>query len=229
MKLFPSCCVAIQSPDPEAAHAFFVSVLGLEPQETAGEREVQAPPLRIFSDSGEPDVIFELLVDNADRGREELTGKGCKVVRWEEGGCRYLEDPFGFKWNLFEEPLDGALDTSHPKTGGKTRFSNCFALGVESREEGVQFYCQVFGFTRGKDGDDWTEVQAGPLRLFVCQGGEKGPIGSVDVRNRDEARAELEAAGCTVERWEPEKGCCFMRSPHGFVFDVHEDPDAFLE
>ena len=36
---------------------------------------------------------------------QELLEAGCQLIRWEgKGGCCYMQDPFGFMFNLFEEP-----------------------------------------------------------------------------------------------------------------------------
>jgi predicted enzyme related to lactoylglutathione lyase len=229
MRMTASCCVALQGPDPDRAYAHYQEVMGLPAQQTEGERELSAPPLRLFCDEGEPAVVFELLVDDLDEARSYLESLGCRARSWGgPGQCNYVEDPFGFLWNLYLEPdLAPAESADPPESAGRYRFSNCFALGIPDRERAVRFYEEVMGFTAAQGNAEWTELRAGPLRLFVVGDDDQGPVGAVDVPDREAARRELEAAGCTVVRWEPEKACCFMRNPFGFVFDVYENPRAF--
>ncbi len=40
-----------------------------------------------------------------EAARDQLVAKGCEVVSWEgKGEDCYIRDPFGFMFNLWEEP-----------------------------------------------------------------------------------------------------------------------------
>lgn len=87
--------------------ALYRDLLGLELVHSHPDSvELNASPVRLFADRrGSANVIFEFLVPDLEAARAELTANGCTVVRWEgKGGCCYLADPFGFLFNLYEEP-----------------------------------------------------------------------------------------------------------------------------
>jgi catechol 2,3-dioxygenase-like lactoylglutathione lyase family enzyme len=102
-----SRCICLQSPDANEAMKFYHTVMGLPAvARTDGQRELTASENRMFFDSGElRGPIMEFLVPDIEKAREELIAAGCTVVRWEgKGGCCYVQDPFGFWFNLWEEP-----------------------------------------------------------------------------------------------------------------------------
>jgi catechol 2,3-dioxygenase-like lactoylglutathione lyase family enzyme len=106
MKYRPSKCICFETPARKHAVAFYRDILGF-PVTSEGEAstEFDFSPVRLFVDQQDrPQVIFELLVDDLERAREELLQAGCHTVRWEgKGGCCYIRDPFGLTFNLYEE------------------------------------------------------------------------------------------------------------------------------
>lgn len=102
-----SDCLALQTPDVERAVAFYHRVLGLDISFQEGESaELSAGPFRLFLDQGKHlGPIMEFLVPDVEVAKEELLQMGCEVVCWEGAGehC-YLRDPFGFTFNLYEDP-----------------------------------------------------------------------------------------------------------------------------
>ncbi|MDZ4723257.1 MAG: VOC family protein [candidate division Zixibacteria bacterium] len=102
-----SRCLCLESPDSEAMITFYRDVLGLPLVHQHPESaEFNAHPTRLFIDNRPSrNVIMEFLVPDLEEARVELTEYGCREVRWEgKGGCCYLVDPFGFIFNLYEEP-----------------------------------------------------------------------------------------------------------------------------
>lgn len=102
-----SNCLALQVPDLDRAVAFYHRVMGLEItfHEKDGA-ELHAGPYRLFLDPGAHlGPIMEFLVPDVEIAKGELLEVGCEVVRWEgAGGACYLRDPFGFLFNLYEDP-----------------------------------------------------------------------------------------------------------------------------
>ncbi len=105
--------------------------------------------------------------------------------------------------------------------------SRCVCLQVPDFREALEFYEKVMGLTvKSREGRS-VELEAGPLRLFLDEGPTMGPIMEFLVEDVEAAKEELLRAGCQVVRWEGRGGCCYMRDPFGFVFNLYEEPGAF--
>ncbi len=108
MKYTVSRCFALQTPRASEAFAFYREVIGLEVNSQNDDMpELALGENRLFFDTcPEPlGPIFELVVDDIEAARDELIGKGCTVLRWEGvGKTCYIRDPFGFVFNLWQEP-----------------------------------------------------------------------------------------------------------------------------
>jgi catechol 2,3-dioxygenase-like lactoylglutathione lyase family enzyme len=58
-----------------------------------------------FAEAEGPGFVFEFYVRDVEEARIDLESKGCEVVLWEgKGKPCYMRDPFGFVFNLWEEP-----------------------------------------------------------------------------------------------------------------------------
>lgn len=102
-----SRCLALETPDFNRALDFYQNVIGLEVVRREGSTfELKAGQFRLFIDKGETmGPVMEFLVLELDKARDRLIKAGCKVVRWEgKGKCCFMSDPFGFIFNLYEEP-----------------------------------------------------------------------------------------------------------------------------
>jgi predicted enzyme related to lactoylglutathione lyase len=94
-------------PDAKEAAEFYREAFGMEVYEetehetgfTSGER------ILYIAQESEPGFVYEFFVPDLEAAKEELVAKGCKVVTWEgKGKPCYIEDPFGFMFNLWEAP-----------------------------------------------------------------------------------------------------------------------------
>ncbi len=102
-----SSCIALQVPDLERALAFYHRVMGMEVTfHEKDSAELHAGPYRLFLDQGSRlGPVMEFLVPDVEKAKAELLDMDCEVVRWEgAGGACYLRDPFGFVFNLYEDP-----------------------------------------------------------------------------------------------------------------------------
>jgi catechol 2,3-dioxygenase-like lactoylglutathione lyase family enzyme len=102
-----SRCIAFQIPNRQKAIDFYTEVLGLKLKNEQGDMpEIDTGHIRLFLDEGEPmPPIMELIVPNIEAARQELMENGCEVIRWEgKGKPCYIKDPFGFLFNVYEEP-----------------------------------------------------------------------------------------------------------------------------
>ena len=98
----------MEHPDHENLITFYRDEIGLDlVDKGAPQAEFDTAPVRLFVDQGDkPALIFELIVDNLEAAKEDLIARGCEIVRWEgKGKTCYVRDPFGFMFNVWEEPL----------------------------------------------------------------------------------------------------------------------------
>lgn len=104
-KFSPNLALQLQQRD--QAVEFYQKVMGLE---MAGQENdsiaLRAEQFTIWFDKGEfLGPIFEFLVPNLEEAKERLLAEECQVLRWEgKGKPCYLRDPFGFVFNLYEDP-----------------------------------------------------------------------------------------------------------------------------
>lgn len=99
---------AVQVKDASAALDFYGGVLGLPASEEDGVPAVAAGPLTLYVDQTDlgTGIILELCVADVEAARIYLTERGCKVLRWEGvGNACLIEDPFGIRFNLWQEVL----------------------------------------------------------------------------------------------------------------------------
>ena len=107
MKFKMSPNIAVRTAAFNDAVEFYTKVIGFEDRSDDPElASLDAKPLNIFiiADDGFNGPVMELFVDDLEAARDELVANGCKVVRWRgKGQDRYIEDPFGVIFNIWEE------------------------------------------------------------------------------------------------------------------------------
>ena len=97
----------MEHPKSKELIAFYRDQIGLNMVDNdGGEVEFDTKPVRLFVNQAEKQgLFFELLVENLDGSREDLVAKGCEILRWEgRGKTCYVRDPFGFIFNVWEDP-----------------------------------------------------------------------------------------------------------------------------
>ncbi len=102
---------AVQVNDAQSAAAFYGGVLGLPVSEEEGFHAVDAGPLTLYIDPADlsDGIILELVTEDVEAARSYLDERGCRVLRWEgAGGVCLIEDPFGIRFNLWQEAMDEA-------------------------------------------------------------------------------------------------------------------------
>lgn len=97
--------------------------------------------------------------------------------------------------------------------------TNCIALGVPDRDSAARIYTQAFGFEIVEESEGWTEMAAGPLRIFLCDDQVREPAFSVNVRDVEGTRRRLEQMGFTDAEYDSDE--VFMRDPFGYVFNIY--------
>lgn len=102
-----SRCISFQTPQNAEAADFYEKVLGfdvIDKQDACVE--VDAGQNRLFIEKGKHGgAVMELIVPDLEAARKELEANGCEVVTWNgKGKDNYIRDPFGFMFNIWEDP-----------------------------------------------------------------------------------------------------------------------------
>lgn len=90
--------------------------------------------------------------------------------------------------------------------------TNCIAIGVPDRAAAERFYNEVLGFPTGDKAEDWTEILAGPLKLYLCDD-DMAYCMAVEVDDVDMVSKHLEHYGC--EQLFESGGEVFVKDPFG--------------
>ena len=105
-RISPNIAVRTQNQISDAVD-FYSQVLGFENRSDNPDLgDLDAAPINLFvlDDDEFRGPVMELFVDDLDRAREILVTNGCKVLRWQgKGQDCYIQDPFGFVFNIWEE------------------------------------------------------------------------------------------------------------------------------
>jgi catechol 2,3-dioxygenase-like lactoylglutathione lyase family enzyme len=107
------------------------------------------------------------------------------------------------------------------------KLSHCVAVHVKDREAAVKFYREVLGLETVETDLPQIEFKTDPIRLFLDEADRPATVMEFLVPDVEAARRELEAAGCTVLRWQGKGGDCYIRDPFGFVFNLWQEPEVF--
>lgn len=105
-RMSPNIAVRTQKQFSEAVE-FYSNVLGFKNRSSNPElADFDASPINIFvlEDDEFRGPVMELFVDDLEKAREFLVANGCKVLRWRgKGQDCYVEDPFGVRFNVWEQ------------------------------------------------------------------------------------------------------------------------------
>ncbi len=102
-----SRCLCLQTPKADKAVEFYEKVMSLPVAERSGDTvEFKAGEIRLFvQEKEELGPIMEFIVPDLEKAKTELLKQGCQVLRWQgKGNDCFIRDPFGFIFNLWEEP-----------------------------------------------------------------------------------------------------------------------------
>ena len=106
-----SRCLCLQTPGADKAAEFYEKVMGLPiVARTDNTVEFKSGEIRLFVQEKEQlGPIMEFVVPDLEKAKTELLKHGCQVVRWMgKGNDSFIRDPFGFVFNLWEEPSEFA-------------------------------------------------------------------------------------------------------------------------
>jgi catechol 2,3-dioxygenase-like lactoylglutathione lyase family enzyme len=84
----------------------------------------------------------------------------------------------------------------------------------------VEFYRAVLGLPIVYESPSLIGFDAGAIRLYVEEGPAHGPVFDFRVPDMEAAKRALLAAGCSVQEENPAVPRCYLRDPHGLVFNI---------
>jgi catechol 2,3-dioxygenase-like lactoylglutathione lyase family enzyme len=100
------------------------------------------------------------------------------------------------------------------------RASRDVIIRTENFAAATRFYGEVLGLPVAYSGDNLIGFDAGSFRLYVEPGPAHGPVFDFLVPDVAASKAALLAAGCNLLEENPAVPRCYMRDPHGLVFNI---------
>ena len=103
------------------------------------------------------------------------------------------------------------------------RASRDVIIRTEAFTEAVRFYESVLGLAVVHRSDTLVGFDTGSFRLYVEPGPRHGPVFEFHVPDLKSAKLALLSAGCAIVEEDPSLPRCYIRDPHGLVFNIHQD------
>ena len=89
-------------------------------------------------------------------------------------------------------------------------------------QEAVRFYESVLGLKVVSSAPSLVGFDAGEFRLYVEKGSPHGPVFDFLVTDLQAAKRALLSAGCTIQEENPAVPRCYIKDPHGLVFNIEQ-------
>jgi predicted enzyme related to lactoylglutathione lyase len=99
-------------------------------------------------------------------------------------------------------------------------------IRTERFHEAKQFYESVLGLKVFLNNESMVGFEAGGFRLYLEQGPKHGPVFDFLVADIQAAKLALLSAGCSVLEEDPAVPRCYIRDPHGLVFNIEQTGSA---
>jgi catechol 2,3-dioxygenase-like lactoylglutathione lyase family enzyme len=93
-------------------------------------------------------------------------------------------------------------------------------IRTESLAEAERFYSEVLGFATSSRMGNIVGFETGSFRLYVEKGSPHGPVFDFLVADVEAMKARLLAAGCTLIEEDRSIPRCYVRDPHGVIFNI---------
>jgi catechol 2,3-dioxygenase-like lactoylglutathione lyase family enzyme len=102
------------------------------------------------------------------------------------------------------------------------RASRDVIIRTEDFAGATRFYTEVLGLPVAYRGENLIGFDAGSFRLYVEPGPAHGPVFDFRVPDFAAAKGALLAGGCAVIEENPAVPRCYIRDPHGLVFNIEQ-------
>jgi catechol 2,3-dioxygenase-like lactoylglutathione lyase family enzyme len=104
------------------------------------------------------------------------------------------------------------------------RASRDVIIRTQNFAEAARFYGEVLGLPVAYHDDNLIGFDAGSFRLYVEPGPAHGPVFDFLVPDVAASKAALLMAGCSMVEENPAVPRCYLRDPHGLVFNLAQRP-----
>jgi hypothetical protein len=102
-------------------------------------------------------------------------------------------------------------------------FGTDILIQSEDPKAAALFYVRQLGFEITGETPELISLEGPNINLFIEHGPTLGPVLEVRVKNVQEAKLRLATNGCKVIKDEPEFPRCYVRDPHGLIYNLRED------
>jgi predicted enzyme related to lactoylglutathione lyase len=99
-------------------------------------------------------------------------------------------------------------------------------IRTERFVEAARFYESVLGLKMFHNTEPMVGFETGGFRLYVERGPAHGPVFDFLVPDIQAAKLALLSAGCSVLEEDPALPRCYIRDPHGLVFNIEQTGSA---
>jgi catechol 2,3-dioxygenase-like lactoylglutathione lyase family enzyme len=93
-------------------------------------------------------------------------------------------------------------------------------IQTERFEDAAAFYRDVLGFEQTVDQERLLGFETGSFMLYVEPGSAPGAVFEIATGDVAAAKARLLQHGCTIVEEDPSVPRCYVRDPHGLVFNL---------
>ena len=97
-------------------------------------------------------------------------------------------------------------------------------IRTDKFDEATRFYEHVLGLAIAYKSERLYSFEAGSFRLYVERGSPHGPVFDFLVADFHAARQALLDAGCKIDEEDRSVPRCYIRDPHGLVFNIEQRP-----
>jgi catechol 2,3-dioxygenase-like lactoylglutathione lyase family enzyme len=97
-------------------------------------------------------------------------------------------------------------------------------IRTDNFDEATKFYEYVLGLAIAYKSETLYGFDAGSFRLYVERGSPHGPVFDFLVADFQGAKQALLAAGCRIQEEDRSVPRCYIRDPHGLVFNIEQRP-----
>ncbi len=88
--------------------------------------------------------------------------------------------------------------------------------------EAADFYVKELGFKVTDKKPNMVSLHGKNINFFIERGHSLGPVLEVTVKSVKEAKTRLKKKGCRIVKDEPEFPRCYVRDPHGLIYNLTE-------
>jgi predicted enzyme related to lactoylglutathione lyase len=102
------------------------------------------------------------------------------------------------------------------------RFGTDILIQAKDPMKAARFYVKELGFEITDKKRSMISLHGENINFFIERGPALGPVFEVTVKSVKEAKARLKKKGCRVVKDEPDFPRCYVKDPHGLIYNLTE-------